>query len=100
MVPIVHFSNIAIAILDFSLLQLNVITLNPLCTFFGISSLLFFDGFLFKAIALPTIAIVFDVSNTFFADYMFKGSVIKKLLLQIKLLLLLTADSGILDNYF
>ena len=41
---IINFSNIAIAILEFSLWLLNckVITLNPLCILFGISSLLFF----------------------------------------------------------
>ena len=39
--PIINFSNIAIAILDFSLLLL-VITLNPLCIIFCVSSLLLF----------------------------------------------------------
>ena len=42
------------AILDFSLLPLKVITLNPLC--------FFFDGSLSKVIALPTIARAFSLS--------------------------------------
>ena len=42
----------------FSITHCKVITLNPLCILFVISSLLLFDCFLSKVIALPTIAIV------------------------------------------
>ena len=41
----------------FPIAPCKFITLNPLCILFCISSLLFFDGFLSKVIALPTIAI-------------------------------------------
>jgi hypothetical protein len=46
----------------FSIAPCKVITLNPLCILFGISSLLFFDGSLSKVIALPTIAIAIVVA--------------------------------------
>ena len=38
----------------FSIVPCKVITLNPLCILFGISSLLLFLGFFSKVIALPT----------------------------------------------
>ena len=41
----------------FSIAPCKVITLDPLCILFVISSLFFFYGFLSKVIALPTIAI-------------------------------------------
>ena len=47
---------VAIQSLIFSIAPCKVITLNPLCSLFGISSLLLFDGSLSKVIALPTIA--------------------------------------------
>jgi hypothetical protein len=46
----------------FSIAHSKVITHNPLCILFGISSLLFFYGFLSKVIALPTIAIAIVVA--------------------------------------
>ena len=44
----------------FSITSCKFITLNPLCILFGISS--FFDGFLSKVIAFPTIAIALVVA--------------------------------------
>ena len=56
--PIIQFSNIAIAILDFSLLLLVKLSLLILFASFLVSVLcFFFIGFLSKVIALPTIAI-------------------------------------------
>ena len=55
------FSNIAIAMLDF-IDPCKVITLNPLCIIFSISTLLIFFGFLSKVIAFPTIAIAIVVA--------------------------------------
>ena len=50
---IIHFSNIAIAILDFSLLLLEKLSLLILFVSFLVSVLcFFFDGFLSKVIAL------------------------------------------------
>ena len=46
----------------FSIAPCKVITLNPLCILFCISSLLLFDGSLSKVIALPTIAIAIVVA--------------------------------------
>ena len=40
----------------------KVITPNPLCTLFGVSSLLLFYGYLSKVISLPTIAIAIVVA--------------------------------------
>ena len=42
----------------FSIAPCKVITLNPLCILFGISSLLLFDCSLSKVIALPTFSIL------------------------------------------
>ena len=53
-------SNIAIAIKDFSLLIL--VKLSLLHPFLYQFSLLLFDGFLYKVIALPTIAIAIVVA--------------------------------------
>ena len=56
--PIIHLSNIAIDILDFSLLLLVKLSLLILLASFLVSVLcFFFDGSLSKVIALPTIAI-------------------------------------------
>ena len=58
-----HFSNIAIAILDFSLLLLVKLSLLILFASFLVSVLcFFFDGSLSKVIALPTIAIAIVVA--------------------------------------
>ena len=46
----------------FSIVSCKVITHNPLCILFSISSLLLFDGPLSKVIALPTIAIAIVVA--------------------------------------
>ena len=64
MVPSNHsFFNIAIAILDFFLLLLVKLSLLILFASFLVSVLcFFFDGFLFKGIALPTIAIAIVVA--------------------------------------
>ena len=62
MVPF-NFSNIAIAILNFSLLLLVKLSLLILFKSFFVSFLcLFFDGFLSKVITLPTIAIAIVVA--------------------------------------
>ena len=59
----IHFSNIAIAMLDFPLLLLVKLSLLILLlSFFGISPLLLFNGSLFKFIALPTIALAIVVA--------------------------------------
>ena len=42
----------------FSIAPCTVITLNPLCILFGISSLLIFDDSFLKVIVLPSIVIV------------------------------------------
>ena len=56
--PIINFSNIAIAILDFSLLLLVKLSLLIIfASFFVLVLCFFFDGSLSKVIALPTIAI-------------------------------------------
>jgi len=61
--PIIHFSNIAIAILDFSLLIPVKLSLLILFAFFLVSVLcFFFDGSLSKVIALPIIAKAFVVA--------------------------------------
>ena len=59
----IHFSNIAIAILDLSLLLLVNLSLLILFASFFVSVLcFFFDGSLSKVIALPTIEIVIVVA--------------------------------------
>ena len=60
--PIIHISNIAIAILDFSLLLLVKLSLLILFGSFLVSVLCFFYGSLSKVIALPTIAIAIVVA--------------------------------------